>query len=133
MEFIGMVWLFLGLCSAIALLGLGRLDELGRVLLLWLICLIGGTILAIPAISVLIYHNQGKLLSSLTTVEWLDEVDPDIALEFIVVIATIWCALLPLLLMGSVLRSIMQSNLPSFIEDFQEQKAYEEQLTQTEE
>lgn len=106
---------------------------MGRVLLLWLICLIGGTILAIPAISVLIYHNQGKLLSSLTTVEWLDEVDPDIALEFIVVIATIWCALLPLLLMGSVLRSIMQSNLPSFIEDFQEQKAYEEQLTQTEE
>lgn len=116
-----LVWLFLGvIIPTILLLISGNIRKLLEAITLCLRYLIWPVVLAAPA--VFIWISQNRQLGSISW-EWVAQVDPDTVEELLWVIGIVWAALLPIFLMGSLLRTVLES-APAFVEEMRTQETH---------
>ena len=129
-----LLWVFLGAATpAILLLISGNIDKLFAAINLCIRYFIWALVLASPAI--FIWLSQRVQLGSVSW-EWVSRVDPDTVEDLLWVIGIIWVASLPVFLISTLLRTVLES-APSFLEDMRtlehepQQETANQQETQT--
>ena len=123
-----LLWVFLGVATpAILLLISGNIGKLFTAINLCIRYFIWALVLASPAI--FIWLSQRAQLGSVSW-EWVSQVDLGTVEDLLWAIAIIWVASLPVFLISTLLRTVLES-APSFLKDMRTLEHEPQQETQT--